>query len=67
MKSVIDDGMETMSMTNSEAPIDADKYDLQFDINEEKRVLAKIKGLNFYLTFINILYMCLYTYNKQFK
>jgi len=41
--------METMSMTNSEAPIDADKYDLQFDINEEERLLAKIKGWNFYL------------------
>lgn len=46
MKSVIDDETETMSVTNSEAPIDADKYDLQFDINEEERVLEKIKGLN---------------------
>jgi len=67
MKSVLDDGVETMSLTNSEAPIDTDKYDLQFDVKEEERVLEKIKGLNFYLTFINILYTCLYTYNEQLK
>lgn len=49
MKSVIDDQMETMSMTSvaSEAPIEADKYDLQFDINEEEKILTKIKGLYF--------------------
>lgn len=49
MKSVIDDDMETMSMTTaaSEAPIEADKYDLQFDINEEEKILAKIKGILF--------------------
>lgn len=49
MKSVIDDdNMETMSMTSgvSEAPIEADKYDLQFDVNEEQNILTKIKGLN---------------------
>lgn len=48
MKSVIDDDMETMSMTSgaSEAPIAADKYDLQFDVNEEHNILKKIKGLN---------------------
>lgn len=47
MKSVKDDEMETMSITStaSEAPINADKYDLQFDIDEEERILAKIKGL----------------------
>jgi len=47
---MIDDHMETMSMTSvaSEAPIDADKYDLQFDINEEEKILSKIKGLQFY-------------------
>lgn len=51
MKSVIDDEMETMSMTStaSEAPIPADKYDLQFDLTEEQRILTKFKGLNFYL------------------
>jgi len=50
MKSMIDDHMETMSMTSvaSEAPIDADKYDLQFDLNEEEKILKKIKGLQFY-------------------
>lgn len=62
MKSVIDDGMETMSMTNSEAPIDADKYDLQFDVNEEERLIAKIKGLNLYLTFIYIYIICVSIY-----
>lgn len=48
---MIDDHMETMSMTSvaSEAPIDADKYDLQFDINEEEKILTKIKGLQLYL------------------
>lgn len=47
MKSVIDDEMETMSMTStaSEAPIPADKYDLQFDLTEEQRILTKFKGL----------------------
>lgn len=50
MKSVLDDDMETMSMTSvvSQAPIDADKYDLQFDLNEEEKILTKIKGLTFY-------------------
>lgn len=49
MKSVVDDEMDTMSMTSytaSEAPIEDDKYDLQFDINEEEKILAKIKGQN---------------------
>lgn len=48
---MIDDHIETMSMTSSasEAPIDADKYDLQFDINEEEKILTKIKGLQLYL------------------
>lgn len=52
---MIDDHMETMSMTSiaSEAPIEADKYDLQFDINEEEKILTKIKGLHFYFK-INI-------------
>jgi len=47
---MIDDRMETMSVTTvaSEAPIEADKYDLQFDINEEEKILTKIKGLCFY-------------------
>lgn len=47
MKSVVDDEMETMSVTSytaSEAPIEADKYDLQFDVKEEEKILAKIKG-----------------------
>lgn len=50
MKSVLDDEMETMSMTSvaSEAPMEADKYDLQFDVKEEGKILAKIKGLNLY-------------------
>lgn len=50
MKSVIDDEIDTMSMTTTatEAPIEADKYDSQFDINEEKVILSKIKG-NFFL------------------
>lgn len=49
MKSMIDDEMETMSMTTtaSEAPIETDKYDLQFDINEEEKILTKIKGILF--------------------
>lgn len=48
IKSVLDDEMETMSVTTaaSEAPIPADKYDLQFDIKEEQNILSKIKGLN---------------------
>lgn len=52
MKSVVDDDMETMSITSgvSEAPIAADKYDLQFDVNEEQNILTKIKGLNFNYT-----------------
>lgn len=47
MKSVVDDEMDTMSMTSSatEAPIEADKYDLRFDINEEEKILSKIKGI----------------------
>lgn len=50
MKSMVDDHMETMSMTSvvSEAPIEADKYDLQFDLDEEEKILNKIKGLIFY-------------------
>lgn len=50
MKSMLDDHMETMSMTSiaSEAPIEADKYDLQFDLDEEEKILNKIKGLSFY-------------------
>ncbi|XP_025411030.1 pre-rRNA-processing protein TSR1 homolog [Sipha flava] len=45
LKSIIDDEMETMSVTTaaSEAPIEADKYDLQFDIKEEQNILSKIK------------------------
>lgn len=48
MKSVMDDEMDTMSInsTNTDAPIEADKYDLQFDLNEEEKIHAKIKGLN---------------------
>ncbi|VVC40400.1 Hypothetical protein CINCED_3A004353 [Cinara cedri] len=44
MKSVLD-GTETMSVTSaiSEAPIDSERYDLQFDINEEENILSKIK------------------------
>lgn len=51
MKSVADDEMDTMSMTTTatEAPIEADKYDLQFDIDEEEKILSKIKGFNFFL------------------
>jgi hypothetical protein len=51
LKSIIDDEMETMSVTTaaSEAPIEADKYDLQFDIKEEQNILSKIKGLNLYI------------------
>lgn len=51
MKSVIDDEMETMSMTSTatEAPIEADKYDMQFDIDEEEKILSKIKGFFFKL------------------
>jgi len=47
---MLDDHMETMSMTSiaSEAPIEADKYDLQFDLDEEDKILKKIKGLSFY-------------------
>jgi len=47
---MVDDHMETMSMTSvvSEAPIEADKYDLQFDLDEEEKILNKIKGLIFY-------------------
>jgi len=50
MKSILDDHMETMSMTSvaSEAPIEDDKYDLQFDLSEEEKILTKIKGLSFY-------------------
>jgi len=45
IKSMIDDDMETMSMTSTatEAPIEADKYDLQYDMNEEEQILSKIK------------------------
>jgi len=45
---MIDDDMETMSMTSTatEAPIEADKYDLQYNMNEEEQILSKIKGLN---------------------
>lgn len=48
MKSVIDDEIETMSIisTTTDVPIEADKYDLQFDLNEEEKMHAKIKGLN---------------------
>lgn len=55
MKSVIDDEMETMSVTTaaSEVPIEADKYDLQFDINEEQNILTKIKGMNLYIIYLN--------------
>lgn len=54
MKSVVDDDMETMSMTSgvSEAPIEADKYDLRFDLNEEQNIYSKIKGLNLILLVI---------------
>lgn len=50
MKSVLDD-TETMSVTSaiSEVPIDAERYDLQFNINDEENIMAKIKG---YLIFI---------------
>lgn len=46
MKSVVDDDMDTMSVTSavSEAPLEMDKYDLQFDTKEEGNLLAKIKG-----------------------
>lgn len=55
MKSIRDDEMETMSVTTaaSEAPVEADKYDLQFDIKEEQNILSKIKGLNFHIN-VNI-------------
>ncbi|XP_050441280.1 pre-rRNA-processing protein TSR1 homolog [Adelges cooleyi] len=45
MKSVVDDDMDTMSVTSavSEAPLEMDKYDLQFDTKEEGNLLAKIK------------------------
>lgn len=48
MESVVDNDIETMSMTSgvSEAPVEAEKYDLQFDLNEEQKILSKIKGLN---------------------
>lgn len=57
-----DDHIETMSMTSvaSEAPIEADKYDLQFDINEEEKILTKIKGLQYY--FKNKYKIMLYKY-----
>lgn len=42
MKSVMDNGMETTSITSTEA----DVYDLKFDLNEEEKIHAKIKGLN---------------------
>lgn len=47
MKSVMDDEMDTMSMTSTatDVPIETDKYDLQFDLNEEEKIHAKIKGL----------------------
>lgn len=49
MKSIMDDEIDTMSITTAtDAPIEADKYDLQFDTNEEKMILSKIKG-NFFL------------------
>lgn len=50
MKSVIDDEMETMSVTSTatEAPMEPDKYDLRFDVNEEEKILSKIKGAKKY-------------------
>lgn len=51
MKSVVDDEMETMSVTSTatEAPIEADEYDLPFDVNEEEKILSKIKGAKKYV------------------
>ncbi|XP_050525222.1 pre-rRNA-processing protein TSR1 homolog [Daktulosphaira vitifoliae] len=45
MKSILDDEMDTMSVTTvaSEAPIESDKYDLQFDKKEEEKLLTKLK------------------------
>lgn len=52
MKSIMDDEIDTMSITTvTDAPIEADKYDLQFDTNEEKMILSKIKG-NFFFKLI---------------
>lgn len=50
IKSVLD-GTETMSVTSatSEAPIDGEHYDLQFNINDEENILAKIKGYRIFI------------------